>query len=191
MFQPALLTRVARGDRQAFEQLYDRSISLLFTLAVKILDDRDEAAELLQEVYLDIWRKSLRFDAGRGVPMAWLVTVTRSRAVDRLRSRAAGGRGRSELLDGSAAIVLQDEHPGSLDDRADREIQTAVEQAMADIPEDRQQAVALAFYEGLTLAEIAARLNQPSDMVKTRISLGMDKLRDALRPWWEQSSYAE
>ncbi|MEW6544783.1 MAG: sigma-70 family RNA polymerase sigma factor [Nitrospirota bacterium] len=184
--QPALLARVAKGDQQAFEQLYDQSSSLLFTLAVKILGDRDEAAELLQEVYLEIWRKSLRFDAGRGTPTAWLVTVTRSRAIDRLRAGTARGHGRTDPLDAAAAAELKDDRPSPLDDRAGQELRTAVEKALADLPEDQQQAVMLAFYEGLSHTEIAARLNQPLGTVKTRIRLGMGKLKDDLRPWWDQ-----
>lgn len=89
---PKLLARVAKGDQQAFGQLYDQSSTLLFTLAYRILSNRDEAAELLQDVYLEVWRKIAKYDVGRGSPIAWLVTLTRSRAIDRLRARASRGQ---------------------------------------------------------------------------------------------------
>src|SRR5574342_632194 len=89
---PTLLARVAKGDHQAFSQLYDHSSTLLFTLAVRILGNPDEAAEVLQDVYLEVWRKVSRYDVGRGTPVAWLITLTRSRAIDRLRARAARGQ---------------------------------------------------------------------------------------------------
>ena len=85
---PSLLARVVKGDQQAFSQLYDHSSTLLFTLAVRILGNHEEAAELLQDVYLEVWRKVSRYDVGRGTPIAWLVTLTKSRAIDRLRARS-------------------------------------------------------------------------------------------------------
>ena len=85
---PTLLASVVKGDQQAFSQLYDHSSALLYTLAFRILGNRDEAAELLQDVYLEVWRKVARYDIGRGTPIAWLITLTRSRAIDRLRARA-------------------------------------------------------------------------------------------------------
>jgi len=89
IIDPALLARIVKGDQQAFSQLYDHSNTLLFTLALRILGSREDAAELLQDVYLEIWRKVARYDVGRGTPVAWLVTLTRSRALDRLRARTA------------------------------------------------------------------------------------------------------
>ena len=91
MIDPTLLARVVKGDQQAFSQLYDHSSTLLFTLAVRILGNHEEAAELLQDVYLEVWRKVSRYDVGRGTPVAWLITLTKSRAIDRLRARAARG----------------------------------------------------------------------------------------------------
>ena len=82
---PKLMARVVKGDHQAFSQLYDQSSTLLYTMALRILGNRDEAAELLQDVYLEVWRKIARYDVGRGTPVAWLITLTRSRAIDRLQ----------------------------------------------------------------------------------------------------------
>jgi RNA polymerase sigma-70 factor, ECF subfamily len=181
-----LLARVARGDRAAFSQLYDQSSTLLFSLAFRILGDRDATADLLQDVYLEVWRKRVSYDAGRGSPMAWLVTMTRSRAVDRLRSRAAKGHGVTDPIDNSPAAQLPDGNSSPLDASAGNEIKALVGKALAELPEPQRKAIELAFYQGLSHSEIAARLDEPLGTVKTRIKLGMDKLRTVLRPCWGQ-----
>ena len=179
MIDPTLLARVVQGDQQAFSQLYDHSSTLLFTLAVRILGNHDEAAELLQDVYLEVWRKVSRYDVGRGTPTAWLVTLTKSRAIDRLRARAARGY-RAEA--GTAAQIA-DPDPSPSEAQTDQDLRTAVGAAVAELPQAQQQAIELAYYEGLSHAEIAARLNQPLWTVKTRVKLGMSKLRDGLQQW--------
>lgn len=187
---PKLLARVVKGDHQAFSQLYDQSSTLLYTMALRILGNRDEAAELLQDVYLEVWRKVSRYDVGRGTPVAWLVTLTRSRAIDRLRSRASRGQQKStDSLDGTSAAQVQDRGPSPFDAQADQEIRTLVGGAIASLPQAQQQALELAYYEGLSHAEIAARLNQPLGTVKTRIKLGMSKLRESLRRCWDQGDH--
>lgn len=183
---PELLARAAKGDQQAFAELYDRSSLLLFTLAVRILGDREEAADVLQEVYLEVWRKLIRYNAARGTPTAWLVTVVRSRAIDRLRSRAARGYGMTDSVQRKPVADLPDENPGPLETSADLELRALVEKALAELPEPQRQALELAYYQGLSHTEIAARLNEPLGTVKTRIQLGMNKLRIALRSCWDQ-----
>lgn len=184
---PALIAKVAKGDQQAFGQLYDLSCSLLFTLSLRILGDRNEAADLLQEVYLEVWRKGVRYDVGRGTPMAWLVTVTRSRAIDRLRSRAAKGHGVTDSISDTGAVELPDHAPDPFKTNADLERRALVKKAFAELPEAQQQALELAYYEGLSHQEIATKLNQPLGTIKTRIKLGMDKLKVSLRSCWEQA----
>ena len=180
---PNLLTRVAKGDHQAFSQLYDHSSTLLFTLAVRILGNHEEAAELLQDVYLEVWRKVSRYDIGRGTPVAWLVTLTKSRAIDRLRARAARGHQATNSLEAGPAAQVTDMGPSPFETQADQELRTAVGAAVAGLPQAQQQAIELAYYEGLSHTEIAVRLNQPLGTVKTRIKLGMSKLRDGLQQW--------
>ena len=184
MIDPTLLARVVKGDQQAFSQLYDHSSTLLFTLAVRILGNHEEAAELLQDVYLEVWRKVSRYDVGRGTPVAWLVTLTKSRAIDRLRARAARGYRATNSMEARTAAQVADPGPSPLETQADQELRTAVGAAVAGLPQAQQQAIELAYYEGLSHAEIAARLNQPLGTVKTRIKLGMSKLRDGLQQWW-------
>jgi len=183
MIDPTLLARVVKGDQQAFSQLYDHSSTLLFTLAVRILGNREEAAELLQDVYLEVWRKVSRYDVGRGTPIAWLVTLTKSRAIDRLRARASRGYRTTNPLEAGTAAQMADPGPSPLETQADQELRMAVGTAVGDLPQAQQQAIELAYYEGLSHTEIAARLNQPLGTVKTRIKLGMSKLRESLRQW--------
>ena len=184
---PKLLARVVKGDHQAFSQLYDRSNTLLYSMALRILGSREEAAELLQEVYLEVWRKVARYDVGRGTPIAWLITLTRSRAIDRLRARGSrANRHVSESLDGSSTSQVADRNPGPFEAHADQELRGLVREGLASLPQAQQQAIELAYYEGLSHTEIADRLNQPLGTVKTRIKLGMSKLRESLRHCWEK-----
>ena len=183
---PGLLARVARGDRGAFSQLYEQSSALLFSLAFRILGDRESAADLLQDVYLEIWRKRMRYDADRGSPMAWMVTMTRSRAIDRLRSRTAKGHGMTDPIENSPAVQLVDGNPGPLETSAGNETRSLVGRALAELPEAQRKAIELAFYQGLSHSEIAAQLNEPLGTIKTRIKLGMDKLRIVLHSCWGQ-----
>jgi RNA polymerase sigma-70 factor, ECF subfamily len=183
---PALLASVAKGDQQAFSQLYDHSSTLLYTLAFRILGNREEADDLLQDVYLEVWRKVVRYDVGRGTPIAWLITLTRSRAIDRLRSRSTRGHHTTVGLDPTVSSRVADLGPSPFETQADQELRMAVGSAMTGLPPAQQQAIELAYYEGLSHNEIAARLNQPLGTVKTRIKLGMSKLRDSLRHFWDQ-----
>ena len=182
---PDLLGRVAKGDRDAFSRLYDLSSPLLFTLALRMLKERDEAADLLQEVYLEVWKKSVRYDPRRGSPMAWLIVLTRSRAIDRIRTRGTRGANVTDSLDETGAASVPDDDPSPYQQRADAETRTIVTKALSELPDTQRQALALAFYEGLSHTEIAERLSQPVGTIKTRIKLGMSKLRVSLRPCFE------
>jgi RNA polymerase sigma-70 factor (ECF subfamily) len=189
VIDPTLLARVVKGDQQAFSQLYNHSSTLLFTLAVRILGNHEEAAELLQDVYLEVWRKVSRYDVGRGTPIAWLVTLTKSRAIDRLRARASRDHRATNSLEAGTAAQVADPGPSALETQADQELRIAVATAVAGLPQAQQQAIELAYYEGLSHTEIAARLNQPLGTVKTRIKLGMSKLRESLQQWGNHGEF--
>ena len=180
-----LLAHVAKGDSEAFAQLYEQTSSLLFTLAARILGNREEAAELLQDVYIEVWRKAGVFDSKRGSPMAWLVTLTRSRAIDRLRMSSARGRNMTDSIDDTPTHELQSLTLDPLETHATEELRGLVVAAITELPAPQQEAIELAYYEGLTHREIAEKLNQPVGTIKTRIKLGMSKLRYALRPCWK------
>jgi RNA polymerase sigma-70 factor (ECF subfamily) len=183
---PDLLARVAKGDQKAFEQLYEQSSALLYALVMRIVGNQDEAAELLQEVYLEAWRKASNYDVARGTPMAWLVTLARSRALDRIRALGSRGKGVTASLDDTPAAGLVATNSDAVEMRAATERQALVGMALKRLPPVQRQAIELAFYGGLTHMEIAERLQTPLGTIKTRIRLGMEKLRDSLRSLWEE-----
>jgi RNA polymerase sigma-70 factor (ECF subfamily) len=183
---PDLLARVAKGDQKAFEQLYEQSSALLYALVIRIVGNQDEAVELLQEVYLEAWRKASNYDVARGTPMAWLVTLARSRALDRIRALGSRGKGVTASLDDTPAAGLVATNSDALEMRAATERQALVGMALKSLPLVQRQAIELAFYGGLTHMEIAERLQTPLGTIKTRIRLGMEKLRDSLRSLWEE-----
>lgn len=184
---PKLVARVGKGEQHALGQLYDQSSAILFSLALRILGNREEAADVLQEIYLDVWRKVVRYDVGRGTPIAWLITLTRCRAIDRLRIR--GPRTLRQVrssVDDIQEIHVAGQSPGPFDSQGDREVRNLIREAWANLPHIQQQAIELAYYEGLTDREIAAQLDQEVETVQTCIALGMSQLRESLHSYWEQ-----
>ena len=173
-----LLQRMARRDRAACAELYDRFSRPLHATALRIVQDRAEAQDLVHDVFITLWNKAGEFDASRGSAFAWAVTLLRNRAIDRVRTR----RRRGDLLTASAPADLgYDEHPASADDTAVLGDQaSAVRAAVAALPAEQQRALELAFFSGLTQQEIAAKLSEPLGTVKARIRRGLLKLREAL-----------
>ena len=170
-----LLHAIARGDESALAALYDRYHSILLGLLLRILHSRVEAEDVLQEVFLQIWQRAANFDESRGRGFTWMVTLARSRAIDRLRALQSRQRADDTALrDGPEQVgdASQDAYHAE-----QREI---VRAALAEIPEEQRRALLLAYFEGLTQSEIAARLGQPLGTVKTRMRSGMLKLRELL-----------
>jgi RNA polymerase sigma-70 factor (ECF subfamily) len=175
-----LIRRMAGGDRDALAELYDKLSRPLFATARHILNDTAEAQDVVHDVFLSLWENAGSFDSGRGAAFSWAVTLTRNRAIDRLRSRA----NRARLLGSSVPNDLgYDEDAGfigggeraELGDRA-----AAVRTALADLPSEQQKALELAFFSGLTQKEIAEKLSEPIGTIKARIRRGLIKLRDTL-----------
>jgi RNA polymerase sigma-70 factor (ECF subfamily) len=171
-----LLSAVARGDRQAYAALHRRYAPVLLGLIVRILDSRPEAEDVLQEVFLQIWRRAGDFDAGRGRPFTWLVTLARSRALDRLsvlhsRTRLSAVHARDPVCPDAVDPV----HAASFAEHARR-----LRDALAQIPEAQRQVLLLAYFEGLTQVEIARRIGAPLGTVKSHVRLALTKLRDLL-----------
>ncbi|HEV7889541.1 MAG TPA: sigma-70 family RNA polymerase sigma factor [Pyrinomonadaceae bacterium] len=174
-----MLRAVARGDESAFARIYDRYSPILLGLMLRILRSRAEAEDVLQEVFLQVWQRAHSFDAARGRAFTWLVTLARSRAIDRLRS--VGSRERAAQR--SAEDAPPESEPAEWADaaavRAERA--DAVREALAELPDEQRQVLVLAYLEGMSQSEIAAAKNQPLGTVKTRTRSALRKLSESLR----------
>ena len=173
----ASLARVARGDEHAFAELYDRHARLVFSLALRILQDRADAEDVVQEVFAQVWSQAGRYDASRGAVAAWMLILTRSRAIDRLRAK----RSRPEAAgDANAAETVVDSAVAQDLELLSGEQVSRLQQALKELPDAQRTALELAYYEGLTHVEVAARLAEPLGTVKTRIRQAVMKLRESL-----------
>lgn len=170
-----VLRAIAGGDEQALSALYDRYRLILFGLILRILHSQQEAEDVLQEVFLQVWRRASDFDETRGRPFTWLVTLARSRAIDRLRSLGSRERTAQE-----AARSTPDSISDAADDAVKSEQGEIVRRALRELPDEQRRTLLLAYFEGLTQSEIAERLNTPLGTVKTRMRSGMMKLRELL-----------
>jgi RNA polymerase sigma-70 factor (ECF subfamily) len=178
-----LLPAVARGDLDAFERLYDRHSSTLYALLLRILANPDDAQEVLQETFVKAWTNAKMFDAVRGSDVAWLISIARSRGIDRLRSRKIRGDREDDAgRELSTGLGFIEKRTGA-DDAIESEERMAVRGALAELPEPQRVALALAYFEGLSQSEISAKLGEPLGTIKTRMQLGMKKLRERLKAY--------
>lgn len=173
----AAVARVARGEASGLEMLYDRHSTMVYSLALRIVRDTAEAEDVTQEVFTQAWSQAARYDTSRGAVAAWLLMMARSRALDRLRRR------RAVLKSGPADDVLAaipDPGPSvELTTAADEQARTA-RAALASLPPAERTALELAYYEGLTHVEIAARTATPLGTVKTRIRTALRRVREMM-----------
>lgn len=173
-----IVRRMAGGDHHALGELYDRHARLLYSLALRIVRERGDAEDVLQEAFSQVWRQADRFEAGRGTVVGWLVTMTRSRALDRLRLRRVQPEGVADF-ERFAQNVPDPAHGLDLQlvtaEQADR-----VRQALAALPDEQRVPLELAYYEGLSQSQIAAKLSVPLGTIKTRMRQTLRRLRDAL-----------
>jgi RNA polymerase sigma-70 factor, ECF subfamily len=174
-----LIRSVARGDQSALAELYDRSSRVAFGLIVRVLGDPAMAEEVTLDVYTQVWRQATAYDSSRGTPLAWLLTIARTRAIDRLRS-GKQERQRSEPLDSADTVKAATGDPEQTS--ALSEQQRIVQGALAGLSQDQREVIELAYFQGLSQSEIASTLGQPLGTVKTRTRLGLIKLRETLAP---------
>lgn len=166
-----LFRRVAARDAQALRILYDRCAGVALGVALRILRNRTEAEDVVQEAFLEAWKRAQTFDAQRGSATAFVLSIARSRALDRVRSRGSSERALSSLgREDETPVPLPIE---SAEHRQDRD---RIQAALATLPPEQRQVLELAYFEGLTQREIAERLSDPLGTVKTRARLALEKL---------------
>ncbi len=171
-----LLHRAAKGDQQAFAELYDLTSSRVFGLAVRVVRDPAQAEEVTQEAFLEVWKTSSRFDPARGSALSWLMTICHRKAVDRVRSAEASTRRDTSFHQQNQTI----DHDVTADAaQASMEAQR-VRGALKGLTEVQREAIELAYFGGYTHSEVAGILNLPVGTAKTRIRDGLIRLRDKM-----------
>ncbi|HJU44667.1 MAG TPA: sigma-70 family RNA polymerase sigma factor [Vicinamibacterales bacterium] len=171
-----MLRRIAAGESAALGELYDRYGSLSYALALRIVGNAGDAEEIVQDVFLHVWRQSERYDPARATLTGWILMLTRSRAIDRLRARQARPPLAPHDLDWSQAAADNQEVTAITQEAA-----TRVKAALEALPQAMRQAIELAYYDGLTHSEIAERLQEPLGTVKSRLRAALLRLRETLK----------
>lgn len=173
----ALIEKMMTGDESALATLYDRYSAMLFGLLTRILQDRHAAEEVLQDLFLQLWRNAGQFDSSRGSLPAWLMVIARNRAISRLR----GARSRELLEENEVDYANTFASDQNIEDDASRaELARSVSAALNTLPAEQRQALELAYFEGMTQTEIAVRTGCPLGTVKTRVRTAMQSLRQIL-----------
>lgn len=178
-----LVAAMARADERAAATLYDKYSPSMFALAVRIVGEGADAEDVVLDVFTQAWNSAALYDASRGAVLGWLTTMTRTRALDfiRARGRRANAVTKAGHLMGDEPVAVAAART-SIADRVELDERAAmVTAAMSVLSGQQRNAIQLAFFEGLTHSEIATRLDEPLGTIKTRIRLGMQKLRDVLR----------
>jgi len=167
----ALVLRLRAGDESAMEQLYDRYSGIVYSVALRVLNDTGAAEDVLQEVFLQLWRNPGVFDSGRGSLGAWLAVIARNRAIDAVRKRKPETEVENVIL--SVDCDLESETGRKVSNEKART-------ALANIPAEQRKALEMAFFQGLTHMEIAAKTGEPLGTIKTRIRAALIALRKAM-----------
>ena len=173
-----LARKLAGGDAGALAELYDTHIRAVYSLVIRIVNDQAEAEDIVQDVFSQAWAQAARYEAHRASVGGWLLMMTRSRAIDRLR--AGGARPDAALANDAATVRLPDPARGQDFPVQSNEEAARLRMALAELPLLQRVAIELAYFEGLSQSQIAERLEQPLGTVKTRIRSGLMKLRVAL-----------
>lgn len=173
------LQAVGRGDEQAFQSLYRATSAHLYSLLLRMLRNEERAQDALQDTFVKVWKKSHTYSPDRGSPLTWLLSVARYRALDMLR-RQRPETGMPEDPDIEALLLVDDNSPGPQDENVTEEALAAVRTCLGTLQADQRRSVILAYYEGLTHQELAARLGAPLGTVKSWVRRGLMRLRECL-----------
>lgn len=173
-----LLRSIQRGDQEAVAALYDRYSGIAYGLAFRITNDGTLAEDVVQEAFVSVWQQAGRFNPDRGQVRSWLLTIVHHKAVDAVRRRT--GRSERTLPEGPDEFVATQGRPAEIAEWAMEA--AAVREAVKRIPEDQRRTVEMAYFEGITHVEIAERMGVPLGTVKSRLRIGLEKMREYLRP---------
>lgn len=171
-----LLLRTGQGDGESLQQLYRRFSGVLFSTAFRVLNNAKDAEDVVQEAFVQIWDKASLYDVRRGKPLTWAMTLTRNKAIDRLRRVQRRARLQEDIASEAAVWEHTVEHDSS-DLAAAHDTHKIVRSAVIQLSPDQRRAIELAFFSGLTQHEVARQLGEPLGTVKARIRRGMQKLR--------------
>ena len=175
-----LCSAAIAGNAAAFGLAYDQYAPLIYGLLLRIIRDAEDAHEVLQETFLAAWTNARKFDASRGSELAWLISMARSRGIDRLRARNRREE-REEEAAREISIARSSVDHGESDPVVFDELRSAVRAALGELPDAQRVALEMAYFEGLSQTEIAAKTSEPLGTIKTRMQLGMKRLRERLR----------
>lgn len=170
-----MAAQLKRGEATAIESLYDRYGRLAYGLAFRILNERGAAEDVVQDAFVSVWRNAARFDAGRGSLRNWLLSIVRNRAIDRLRGTA---RVRTELQLDTAERTA--EMPDAWEAVAMDLERKQIREGFSELPDQQRQTLELAYFAGYTHVEIASRMEVPLGTVKSRMRIGLEKMRTFL-----------
>jgi RNA polymerase sigma-70 factor (ECF subfamily) len=175
----SLMAAIAQGDSVAFKAFYDRHSNAVYTLALRMLKSPQEAEQLLTDVFFEIWSARERYEMERSNPLTYLMRLTRSRAIDKLRRKGPVGT-RAVALDPSEGVdvPVNDPPPAPLEASEERQ---RISAALGALDQEHRRVLECAYYDGLSHSEIAERLNKPLGTVKSSIRLGLARLKDLLR----------
>ena len=177
----ALMEAIAHGNAAALSTLYDRYASILKALTIRVVHDEAEADDLLQEVFMQVWQQARNYSSDKGKPLGWIVTLTRRRAIDRLRKRQAYCRAKDRFE------VTTDRQPESWvhnrieDDIHLEDMRAFLKAKIESLPPFQREAIEMAFFKGMSQREIALATETPLGTIKTRLELGLRKLSESVR----------
>jgi len=175
-----LIDQVIKGDKAAFKEIYSRFSQVVYNLALRMLRDKEDAEEVVQEIFLQVWKKAYSYDSERGAVSTWILNIARSRSIDKLRT--VGYRQQNIEID-EEKVNSNDDLSRIIEDK--EESKNVIRQALDSLPDKQRIAIEMVYFAGFTHLEAAEKLNEPVGTIKTRIRLGVLKLKDKIMPYIE------
>lgn len=173
-----LIDLIKEGDKEALREIYSRFSQAVYNLAFRMLRDREDAEEVVQEIFLQVWNKAQTYERGRGAVSTWIINIARSRSIDKLRT--LGYRDRNTELD-EEKLNSSTDFSRILEDREEKN--NIIFQALSSLPENQRAVIELVYFEGFTHVEAAELLKEPVGTIKTRLRLGVIKLKEKMAPY--------